>query len=350
LAADADRRQFVEKLRYLEPQFPFREKFFYQNLMFIAAGHLAETVASFPWEDLVTKEILKPLDMKRTFFTFQEAKNRKDYALGYTFAEDSLPKAMDPPDSGIGSPASGMFSCCGDMIKWIGLHLNRGKVKDIQLISTENLNEMHHVQMAIPSSPGEDILRVEGYGLGWIIEQYRENRLIRHGGSAMGFESMEAFLPEKNLGVVVLCNTQETLVPDLLMRNIVDLMLGMEPVNFFNPIKRRKKARIEKDAAPKRSARIPSPSELEKYAGKYKNPAYGTAVIQQENDRLKMNLNGRWEGDLEYSAPDLFLLTMLGFRDMRVIFDNSHEGETVAFRAKLDPEAKPIEFIRSVTH
>ncbi len=54
-------------------------------------------------------------------------------------------------------------------------------------------------------------------------------------------------MPKENLGRAVLCNTQHTIVPDFLMRNIVDLMLGMEPIGFFKPMKRWKKARIEKN-------------------------------------------------------------------------------------------------------
>ena len=341
------RKQFVEKLRYLEPRFPFREKFYYQNLMFIAAGHLAEAISKINWEIMVDDWILNPLSMNRTVFTFKDPKDSLDYAIGYNLDNNNTPISMDPPNPGIGSPASGIFSCGEDMIKWIGLHLYQGKANDTRLISAANLEEMHNVQMTIPSSGGEDILRVEGYGLGWIIETYRGHRLIRHGGSAVGFETMEAFLPDENLGIVILCNTQNTLVPDFLMRNIVDLMLGLEPIDFFTPIKRRKKERRDENVSPQNLETLSSPSLLKKYEGIYQNPAYGSMVIRQEKAILKIALNNTWEGHLFYVDPERFLLTVLGFEDMRVTFENDENGHVFAFKAKLEPDAKPIEFIRS---
>jgi len=345
----ADRKQFVEKIGFLEPQFPFREKFYYQNLMFIAAGHLTEAIAKKPWEILVDDWILKPLSMNRTVIKFQDTKDTIDVALGYKLDKNSSPHLTEQPESGIGSPASGMFSCAEDMIKWVGLHLNRGAANDSQLISEATLGEMHKVQMVIPPSGGEEILTVEGYGLGWIIERYRGHRLIRHGGAAVGFETMEAFMPDENLGIVVLCNTQDTLVPSFLMRNIVDLMLGMEPVDFFKPITRRKKERIEKKENPNNLATPPSPSLLTKYEGLFQHPAYGYIAIRQEDEKLKVVLNNTWKGHLDYIDAERFMLSVLGFKEMRVLFKYDRNGNIFAFTAKLEPDAKPIEFLRSDT-
>jgi len=343
---EAGRKQFVEKLEFLEPQFPFREKFYYQNLMFIVAGHLAEVISGKSWEVMVADWILKPLSMNKTVITFQDVKSTNDIAIGYQLDKNNSPLLAVPPESGIGSPASGMFSSAVDMIKWIGLHLSRGEADGIQLISIENLNEMHTVQTVIPASGGEDILKVEGYGLGWVIETYRGRRLIRHGGSAVGFETMEAFLPDENLGIVVLCNTQDTLVPGFLMRNIVDLMLEMEPINFFKPIAGWRKERNKKKENPPNQATPASPSNLKKYEGLFQNPAYGSIAIRQEDEKLEIVLNNTWKGHLDCIDAERFLLTVFGFKDMRVIFEIDHKGDVIGFTAKLEPDARPIAFIR----
>ena len=70
------------------------------------------------------------------------------------------------------------------------------------------------------------------YGLGWIIDIYRGNYMLQHGGGVPGFTSMMAFLPFDHIGIVVLCNTGNTSVPDYLMRNITDLLVGVTPLNL----------------------------------------------------------------------------------------------------------------------
>jgi CubicO group peptidase (beta-lactamase class C family) len=42
------------------------KKFLYNNVMYLAAGMVAEKVSGKLWSDLVTTEFLKPLDMKHT--------------------------------------------------------------------------------------------------------------------------------------------------------------------------------------------------------------------------------------------------------------------------------------------
>ena len=69
-----------------------------------------------------------------------------------------------------------------------------------------------------------------GYGMGWIIDVYSGHYLLQHGGGVPGFTSIMAFMPFEGLGVAVLCNTGNTVVPDYLMRNIMDILWGRDPV------------------------------------------------------------------------------------------------------------------------
>ena len=51
-SAKLSRTELVDRLPYLEPNEDFREKFQYQNLMFMTAGHLSAQVAGMSWEDV----------------------------------------------------------------------------------------------------------------------------------------------------------------------------------------------------------------------------------------------------------------------------------------------------------
>lgn len=57
------RKQLFERLVYLEPQAPLRTLFLYNNLMYVAAGHIIELQSGQRWEQFVTNRILSPLGM-----------------------------------------------------------------------------------------------------------------------------------------------------------------------------------------------------------------------------------------------------------------------------------------------
>ena len=46
----------------------------------------------------------------------------------------------------------------------------------------------------------------QGYGLGWVVGDYRGQRLLWHSGETLGFHAQTAFLPDADLGLVILTN------------------------------------------------------------------------------------------------------------------------------------------------
>ena len=46
----------------------------------------------------------------------------------------------------------------------------------------------------------------QGYGLGWVVGDYRGQRLYWHSGETFGFHAQTAFLPDADLGLVILTN------------------------------------------------------------------------------------------------------------------------------------------------
>jgi len=72
---DASRKWLVERLPYLEPSADLREKFQYNNLMFLTAGYLTEVVTGKTWEEAVRERILLPLSMTRTNFSVADSQS-----------------------------------------------------------------------------------------------------------------------------------------------------------------------------------------------------------------------------------------------------------------------------------
>ncbi len=56
-------------------------------------------------------------------------------------------------------------------------------------------------------------VRFANYGLGWMIDDYRGDVLIHHGGNIDGFSAFMAMVPTKQLGLIVLSNMNNTPLP-----------------------------------------------------------------------------------------------------------------------------------------
>src|SRR5215813_2141415 len=88
----ASRKWLVERLAYLEPSADLREKFQYNNLMFLTAGYLSEVITGKTWEENVRERILDPLGMARTNFSVLDSQKDQDFAQPYRKREGKVEK------------------------------------------------------------------------------------------------------------------------------------------------------------------------------------------------------------------------------------------------------------------
>lgn len=62
-----DRADLVRRIAYFPPAFGFREKYSYQNQMYVALGYLCERLTGKTWEELLKERIGEPLGMDMYF-------------------------------------------------------------------------------------------------------------------------------------------------------------------------------------------------------------------------------------------------------------------------------------------
>ncbi len=89
---ESTREQFVRKLAYLEPSADLREKFQYNNLMFLTAGYLTEVITGKTWEEAVRARVFDPLGMKRSNFSVTDMQKDSDFAQPYGKKESKIEK------------------------------------------------------------------------------------------------------------------------------------------------------------------------------------------------------------------------------------------------------------------
>src|SRR5947209_16699978 len=101
------------------------------------------------------------------------------------------------------------------MAKWISMQLANGKFQGKQIISENNLKMTRTPQTVIDASTF--------YALGWIISQQTPYTIIWHNGDIEGAHSIMAFVPEANLGIVILSNLSQTKMPESAAFRFFDL-------------------------------------------------------------------------------------------------------------------------------
>ena len=353
--AKLSRPELVARLPYLEPNEDFREKFQYQNLMFLTAGHLSAEVAGTPWEDVIRTRILDPIGMKHSNFAVSESQKRSDFATPYTLKEKT---AMDVPFRVIDTmgPAGSINSSVNEMSKWLQLNLGDGAIAGKRIVAARQVQDMHRPQMVIQSFPGlsdDPEIQQPSYGLGWIIESYRGKKRVHHGGNIDGFSTQVSLLPADGIGIVVLTNLNGTPLPDIVARHASDRLLGLEPIDWNGrSLKRRdvgeKASAIAKKAAGEERKTGTKPAHtLDDYAGEYVHPAYGSVTVMRSGDGLTarfhdlpMRLN-HWHyetfrADVEEKSLSELKIFFQFFTDT--------QGEVDRLTVPFEPSVEPIAF------
>jgi CubicO group peptidase (beta-lactamase class C family) len=350
----ASRRELVDRLRYLEPSKDFRTTFQYQNLMFMTAGYLAGTVADRPWEDLTRERIFVPLGMNRSNFSVADSQKADDFALPYRKEKEKLKEIPFRNIDQIG-PAGSINSNVEDMSHYLLMHMNKGKYDGKQILSENNAAEMQTPQMVIPGVLRWKELGHQSYGMGLFITSYRGHKLVHHGGNIDGFSALVTFMPQDNLGMVILTNLNATVFPGLLSYNVYDRLLGLDSVDWTTRFKDdEKKQKEAADLAKKQGFTNKKPNthpshELMDYAGDYENPGYGVAKVGVDGGRLRITFNGL-SAPLDHFHYDTFEVPeddALDFPRTKISFQTNLQGDIASLSTPLESSVKEIVFSRA---
>lgn len=348
-ATELSRKELVERLPYMEPTYPLRSRWQYNNFMFLTAGYLVEQVTGRSWEDNVRERIFQPLGMTGSNFSVHDSEKAADFALPYREEDDKVGLIPFREITNMG-PAGSINSSIRDMSKWVQVHLSGGKAGDRQIIGTATLIDIHSPQMVLTETPERPELSQASYGLAWFIDTYRGHQRVHHGGNIDGFSALVTLLPNDGLGMVILTNLNGTGMPELLVRHTVDRLLKLEPAIDWNgeALARRDAAKaMEKQAeARKETARRPGTKpahKLEEYAGQYENPGYSPLEIEVTDNRLTLIYN-HLETPLEHWHYETWNAVKGGdhpaFEDLKLLFETDVAGNVVAVKTPFEPTLK----------
>jgi CubicO group peptidase (beta-lactamase class C family) len=304
LFTGVNRGEMIRRLRYMQPQAPFRTRQVYANTPFTLGGEMAAAAAQMKWEDLVRTRIFAPLAMRSAGFGPATGSN---LASPHARIDGKLQPIRQSDYTNIG-PAGSIHASPSDMVAWMRLQLGKGEMDGRRLISAAAVEEMHQPQTIIPTTPqmraGRKIRLFAGYGLGWNVMDYMSRKIVWHSGSAEGMHSYMALLPVEGIGILVLANSQEAgALRGQVAERLIDHHLGIAPVAAQAAPRSQPVAPPPAPAA-RPPVRPPLPSSA--YAGSFHHDLYGQLAVRNERGRLNIQIDQGQTGDLEHVDGDLF--------------------------------------------
>ena len=215
------------------------EKWFYLNEGYAILGNIIEKCSQMSYEEYVSKYILAPLGMNRSFFVKKELDSDSDVAIPYVITRNGEQKASTYPFGGISADGA-LISNVIDLSKYISMYLGFGKYRDIKILTEESVKLMQIPQIAIPYQGyfGE---RSYAYGL-FVTSDFLGNKLVDHGGSVLVSTAFMGFIPDKQIGIVLLANGSGYSLSQLGLMGLA-AMLGNDPEGL--PFVRQERALTE---------------------------------------------------------------------------------------------------------
>jgi CubicO group peptidase (beta-lactamase class C family) len=299
---DFTRNDLLHALRYLQPVSSFRSRFAYDNLLYVIAGQIIPVVAGQSWEDFVTARILKPLHMDACAVEDTRLSDRSNIAAPHVIIDGKLTK-IPPLSIPLVAPAGAINCNITGMLKWVNTQLAHGRSPDgIQLFSAAQSAEMWSPQTILSTGSNDRLALTHthfaSYGLGWGLEDLDGYKRVSHNGGLPGMVTHVSLVPELNLGVVVLTNQQQVAALEAVSMQIIEAYTNAPRRDWVatskTNLQKREQRMKEADAAsapPSGNGQAWTPSDLNAYAGTFKDPWRGEATIVLQGNSLNLTFS-----------------------------------------------------------
>jgi CubicO group peptidase (beta-lactamase class C family) len=315
-----NRKEIAQRLRYIPPATSFRSAYAYDNVLYLIAGEVIETISGQSWEDFISSRILAKVGMTGSNVRHSAAIAGGNVATTHARI-DAKVRPIAPFDSDNTNPAGGINASAEDMAKWLRVQLSGGMLANgSRLFSAATARELTSIVTPIPvNDPPAELPPLKssfnGYALGFSIRDFRGHKLVAHTGGLPGYVSRLAMIPDLNLGVVVLTNQESGEAFESIALHVLDHYLGapaFDWIDGFQKLKTRNAGEVaasERDASASRNPSSKPSLSLSKYAGTYRDRWYGDIEVGERNGALSIRFTRTplLTGTLEHWQYDTFI-------------------------------------------
>ena len=223
----------------------------YQNIAFALIGDIVFAVTGDFYTHQVVKRIFQPLGMYDASYGRDGLESSPSWARPHVRGAGGWVPVRAKEAYYRIPAAAGVNVSAHDMAQWLLAQM--GHRPDV--LPPDLLAEVHTPLVPTPSELRGSAWRRARlskafYAIGWRVYDYAGHTLIFHGGAVQGFRSMIAILPDRDIGAVVLWNS-ESPVPSGFMPTLLDRALGLpyqdwmglDHLNEPRPVSRHRGAR-----------------------------------------------------------------------------------------------------------
>lgn len=290
--------QRLAEMKQMKPTTGFGETWQYSNYMVALGGYAAarsfrqENSLKEAYEQAMQELVFGPLSMERTGFNEGRGKDwASPHAIGFDGSCELLDATMERFVAAIAPAGGGTWSSATDMARYLLLELNRGRLPGgEQWLPEDVLVERWKRRTKITDKMS--------YGLGLIRSEEDGLDVVSHGGMTLGFTSDMYFLPQNDVGVMLLTNLFAANIAAAARQKVFELLFGA-PAKAQQMVEAASLG--EREAIAGRRARVKLGAEavawLEPIAGEYRSPELGPLVVCRKEE-------GYW-GEFESWASPL---------------------------------------------
>ena len=290
-------KSMVESVANYPLTAPLGAEFQYSNQMYAIGGYAAAEAAGANPADpypgyvaLMQDRLLNPMGMTRSTFSLDEALASGDYAQEYgTNLDGSVSPISLVSDDGFTktvASAGALWSNASDMAAYLQTQMADGVAPNgTQVVSAENLAKTHEGRVKTQPNPGLPPFvneSAQAYGMGWVVGSYKGQPMLSHNGGTLAFTSNLAYLPDADLGIVILTSgTQgaEVLINALPFR-LLELLFDQP--DEIDPLLQQ----LLSGGQGGPSIGTLDASAVAPYLGTYTNDALGDVTLRMQGDKL----------------------------------------------------------------
>ncbi len=224
--------EILRRVRLIDPAYPVRSGFIYQNIMYAAAGAVVEAASGTSWPNLIRTRIFEPLGMKDSQATAAGLASRGNVASPHAIVDGRV-RVIENASVDPVAAAGAVWSSVADMSKWMKFMLDGGRVggrSGTRLLSEASFRELFTPQTIAPYEmyPTTRITKPHWmtYALGWFQQDYRGQALDFHTGSIDGMVAIHGLVRDEGLGVYVLGNLDHAELRHAIMYTVIDRYAG----------------------------------------------------------------------------------------------------------------------------
>ncbi len=206
---DKIKAQFAKIPRVCDPG----ECYGYQNVVFSLIADVVEEATGESYERFIEHSLFEPLGMTNASVGLEAYQNNNSATSPHRKVRNGWQPTSTNPAYYTTAPAAGINASVYDMTLW--LRANLGAFPEVLPENT-----LFQIQQPVVETPyGNYFNRWQGlekayYGIGWRVFDYKGVRAIHHGGGVRGYRSEMVFVPEANIGMVVLLNAESNVAND----------------------------------------------------------------------------------------------------------------------------------------